>query len=111
MTAQRTLRAPPSGRLARGQEIDVRLAEALFLEHPCPQDFFKQYFVVRRRGGGRGCLSKAPIEEDTITFPTNYTPNSNLPRKGDYFGSMPELHSLTYFYLRGTMSAEVTLAV
>lgn len=54
---------------------------------------------------------KPLLEEDTITFPTNYTPNSNLPRKGDYFGSMPELRSLIYFYLRGTMRAEVTLAV
>lgn len=111
MTAQRTLRAPPSGHLSRGQEIDVRLAEALFLEHPCPKDFFKQYFGSKKAWRRKRIPIKRPYRGRHDYLPYQLHPNSNLPRKGDYFGFMLELCSLTYFYLRGTMSAEVTLAV
>lgn len=87
------------------------LVEALFLEHPCPKDFSEQYFDRKKVWRRKRMPNKSPIEEDTISFPTNYTRNSNLPRKGGSFCSMPELCSPTYFYLRGAMSAEVTLAV
>lgn len=58
--ARRTLRAPPSGRLVRGQEVDVRLAEALFLEHPCPKDFFKQYFGSKKAWRRKRMPIKSP---------------------------------------------------